>query len=64
MYIGPTLVGKVETVFPGNRYEFLKTGSSNFVEVKGGSQGINLAEIEVFGTLGINFDYPDTLYAM
>jgi hypothetical protein len=53
VWIGPNKIGTIEKLDASHRYEFTNTQSDKCVELKSGTAGINGAEVEVFGTLGM-----------
>ena len=57
VYTGSVKVGQVDAVDASNRYDFAvqPAKSAKYVELKnGGTEGMmNVAEVEVYGTLGV-----------
>ena len=56
VYAGNAKVGQVDAEDASNRYDFAvqPAKSAKYVELKnGGTEYINVAEVEVYGTLGV-----------
>ena len=51
--VGTKQIGEVTEQTANHIYEFSGPASGKFVQVTGGSEGVNLAEIEIYGTLGM-----------
>ena len=51
--VGTKQIGEVTEQAANHIYEFSGPASGTYVQVSGGSEGVNLAEIEIYGTLGM-----------